>query len=86
MEVSLQISDDIAIHLAASGGDLSRRALESLAIEELRAGRISERQLREMLGLARIELDGFLKSHGVYHDYTMDDLEHEIEGLKRLGI
>ncbi len=85
MDVILQIPDDIATHLAASGGDLSRRALESFAIEELRAGHISESQLREMLGLARIELDGFLKSHGVYCDYTVDDLESEIKGLKRLG-
>lgn len=86
MEVSLQIPDDIAAHLSAAGCDLSRRALESFALEELRTGRITGRQLREMLGLARIELDGFLKSHGVYHDYTMDDLDREIEGLKRLGI
>jgi hypothetical protein len=30
-------------------------------------------------------LDGFLKAHGVYEDYTMEDLEREREGLRRLG-
>ena len=84
--MTMHIPDEIATRLAAASGDLSRRALESFALEELRAGRITEPQLRKMLGLARIQLDGFLKSHGIYQDYTMDDLERELEGLRRLGI
>ena len=85
MEVTMHIPDDIATHLAAAGGDLSRRALESFALEELRAGRITEPQLRKMLGLARIQLDGFLKSHGIYQDYTLEDFEQERQALKELG-
>jgi hypothetical protein len=64
---------------------LSRRALEGLALEELRAGRITEPQLRKMLGLTRIQLDGFLKSHGIYRDYTLEDFERERKSLKDLG-
>ena len=30
-------------------------------------------------------LDGFLKSHGVMLDYTLYDLEHERQDLKRAG-
>jgi hypothetical protein len=75
MDVTLQIPDDIAAHLAPGGGDLSRRALEGFALEEYKAGRITKVQLRQMLGLERIELDGFFKSHGVYDDYTMEDFE-----------
>lgn len=26
-------------------------------------------------GLERIEKDGFLKSHGIYEDYTLEDFE-----------
>lgn len=70
MHLTVEISDDVASSLTAVGGDLSRRALEGFALEELRAGRITEPQLRKMLGLARIELDGFLKSHGIYQNYT----------------
>src|SRR4051812_24462590 len=65
MEVTFHIPDDLASRVAAAG-DLSRRALEAFALEELRAGRITEPQLREMLGLARIQMDGFLKSHGIF--------------------
>ncbi len=85
MHLSLEIPDEIANRLALSGGDLSRRALEGFALEELRAGRITETQLREMLGLARIQLDGFLKAHGIYQDYTVEDFEEERQTLKRLG-
>ena len=68
MEVTVHIPDDLAARLTEDGGDLARRALEAFALEELRASRISEPELRKMLGLARIELDGFLKSHGVYQE------------------
>lgn len=85
MEVTIRIPDDLAARLKANGGDLSHRALEGFALEELRAGRITEPQLCEMLNLARIELDGFLKSHGIYQDYTWEDFEQERRALKELG-
>ncbi|MBL8231314.1 MAG: UPF0175 family protein [Bryobacterales bacterium] len=86
MDVVLRIPDEIAAHLSAEGGDLSRRALEAFALEELRAGRINEVELRKMIGLERIELDGFLKAHGVYPDYAMEDFEEERSALKALGL
>jgi hypothetical protein len=80
MEVTFHIPDDLASSVTAAG-DLSRRALE-----ELRAGRITEVQLCEMLGLARIQMDGFLKSHGVFEEYTLEDFEEEHRALKELGL
>ena len=65
--------------------DVERRALEAFALEELRAGRITEPQLRETLGLARIQLDGFLKSQGIYQDYSLEDFEQERQALIELG-
>jgi hypothetical protein len=85
MDVTLQIPDDIAAHLAKGEGDLARRALEGFALEEYKTGRITKVQLRHMLGLERIELDGFFKSHGVYDDYTMEDFEAERQALAGLG-
>jgi predicted HTH domain antitoxin len=85
MEVTMQIPDDIAARISQSGPDLSRRALESLALEELKSGRITEPELGRMLGLARLQIDGFLKAHGVYQDYTLEDFEQERQALKELG-
>ncbi len=86
MEVILHIPDEIADHLAVAGSDLPRRALESFALEELRAGRITEPELCRVLGLERLQMDGFLKAHNVYEDYTLEDFEKERQALKELGL
>ena len=86
MEVTLYIPDEVAERLTAAGKDLSRRALEALALEEYKAGRLTEAQLRQLLGFkTRDELDGFLKSHEVWLNYTVEDLERERAALKRMG-
>ena len=81
MEVTFQIPDDLAGRVSATG-DPSRRALEAFALEEFRAGHISQPELRRMLGLARIQMDGFLKSHGIYEDMTLEDVERDVADLK----
>lgn len=86
MQLTLEIPDDIAKHLKEAEGELARKALEGFALEELRAGRITELQLRHMLGLGRVELDGFLKAHGIFEEYTMEDFEEERRTLKELGL
>jgi hypothetical protein len=86
MDVTVHIPDAIAPHLIEEGGDIARVALESVALEALRAGHITEVQLCEMLGLARIQMDGFLKSHGVYEEYTLEDFEQERQALQELNL
>jgi hypothetical protein len=86
MELTVQIPDDIASRLSAGGTDLSRRALEALALEEFKAGHLTKPELRRLLGFGtRYQLDGFLKAHGVFDEYTVDDFERERETLKKLG-
>jgi Uncharacterised protein family (UPF0175) len=87
MQLALQLPDELAAHLGGEAvhDKLERRALEAFALEELRAARITEPQLRKILGLARIQLDGFLKSHGIYQDYSLEDFEQERQALKELG-
>lgn len=85
MQVNLQIPDEIARRVIDAGGDLSRRALEAFALEELRAGRITEPELGQMLHLGRLQLDGFLKAHGIFQEYTLKDFEDERAALKEIG-
>lgn len=60
------------------GADLPRAALESLALEGYRAGALTHAQVRRLLGFGSLaEADGFLKHHGVYLEYTLDDLERD---------
>jgi hypothetical protein len=86
MEVTMQIPDDIADRMSQTGGDLSRRALEALLAEEYRNGRLNKPDLRRLLGFeTSYEIDGFLKAHNVYDEYTLEDFERERRDLKELG-
>jgi Uncharacterised protein family (UPF0175) len=85
MDVTIHIPDDLASRLETAG-DLPRRILEALAVEEFRLGRLTQSELRRLLGFAtRQALDAFLKAHQVYIAYTEDDLDHDRSDLRRLG-
>lgn len=86
MDVTLVLPDDLAARLGRPG-ELSRRALEAFGLAEHRAGRLTRPELRRLLGFGtRAELDGFLKAHDVFEDYTLADLDEERETLRRLGL
>jgi hypothetical protein len=87
MNVTVQIPDELAERLTAAGGDLSRRALEAFALEEFKSGRLTKPELRRLLGYeTRAALDGFLKAHGVFENFTLDDLEQKRRDLISLGM
>ncbi len=65
MEVTLHIPDDVAKRLSASGEDVSRRALEALALEGYREQTLTLYQISEMLGISRVETADFLGRHHV---------------------
>jgi len=66
MDVTLHIPDELAQRLKAAGGDLSRRALEALALEEYKLHHLTVGELCRLLGLGTQEdLDAFLAAHGV---------------------
>ena len=55
-------------------------------LEEYRAGRITKAELRRLLGFeTRYELDGFLKAHDVWMNYTIEDLRRDVATLQHLG-
>lgn len=86
MNLTLAIPDDLAHRLGADGADAARRVLESFAVEEYRAGRLSDPDLGRLLGFAtRGELDGFLKGRAMYQDYDVEDLERDRCDLRRAG-
>jgi len=59
--------------------DPARTALEALALEGYRSRALSEEQIRRVLGYeTRMEVHGFLKLHGVYLNYTADDLRCDL--------
>lgn len=78
VKIWLDLPDDIVEQLTEKGQDLSRAALEALAIDAYRMNRITGYQLSQLLEIpSRDELDGFLKRHGVPLEYTIEDFESE---------
>ena len=51
MELAISVPDELVEQMQNRWDDLSRGALESLALEAYRAGVITEAQLQDMLGL-----------------------------------
>ena len=78
MRIWLDLPDDLVEQLTDKGQDLSRSALEALAIDAYRMNRITSQQLCQLLEIpSRYELDSFLKHHGVPLEYTFGDFERE---------
>ena len=78
MQVHLEVPEDVARQFAGEPGGLTRAALEALAIEGVRSGKLTVHQARQMLGIpSRYEMDGFLKAHGMLLPITVEDVAME---------
>jgi predicted HTH domain antitoxin len=88
MEVTLRIPDDVAKRLCAGGGDVSRRALEALALEGYREQALTLYQVSEVLGLSRVETEDFLGQHhvalAVIHEADLDREAALFEAASRM--
>ena len=78
MTITVEIPEGLAGRLVPAGQDPARAALEAIALDGYRSDRLTEADIRELLGFeTRMEVHGFLKEHGVFLQYTADDLEHD---------
>ena len=85
MQVVLNIPDEMARNFATSGEGLSRAALEALALEGYRTQRLSESEIRRLLGFeTRMQVHAFLAAHDCDLHYTIDDLNRDTETLQYL--
>jgi Uncharacterised protein family (UPF0175) len=85
--VTITLPDELLDALTASGEELSRTAVEALSLEAYRNRKISAAQLRHLLGFqTRMEVDAFLKEHGVELEYGLEDLERDRKTHNQLGL
>jgi len=77
MSVTIELPESIANQLQSNWGDLSRRALEALAIEAYRAELLSQPQIGEMLGLNFWETERFLHDRLAFLHYDEVDLQND---------
>ena len=82
MEITMYIPDDIGRQL---GPNVGRKALERLAAEEYKKGRLTHAQLARLLDFATpMQVDEFLKQEGIELEYTLEDLEKDTVTLNRI--
>ena len=78
MDVHLEIPEELARQIASDANGLTRAALEAVALEGVRSGKLTVSQARRLLGIqSRYEMDGFLKTHRVVLDLTLDDVRRD---------
>ncbi len=80
MQITVQLPDDLTQHPHPG-----REALEALTIEGYRTGVLSHHEAAQLLGLARFEFDGFLKSRKILdHSYGVEDLDTDVQSFRQL--
>lgn len=83
MQVQFDLQEDIAEALSAN--DLSRAALEAIALEGYRSRRLGGGQVQRLLGFSTpMQVHAFLKEHGVYLNYSAEELEKDTATLEEL--
>lgn len=84
MLVELQIPDDIAEKLVKKWKDLSRYALEALAIDAYRERILTAYEVQRLLGhSSRWQTEELLKRSGADLGYAEEDLREETATLRR---
>ena len=87
MQVTMDFPEDISASLKGRWGNVSRHALETIAIEGYRTGALSEAQVRRLLGFeTRFQAHGLLKEYKVPLRYTEADLEQDLAAHRQLGL
>jgi hypothetical protein len=75
MQVTVEISDELASQLIPAGQDPARAILEDALVQAYREDKITGHQLMGALGIeTRYELEGFLKRRQVWIEYTPEQM------------
>ncbi|SEG65295.1 Uncharacterised protein family (UPF0175) [Bryocella elongata] len=83
MQVTLTIPDEVAESYLA-GKDPTRVALEAIAIDAYRTQKLTESQIRRMLGYGtRMQVHALLKAHGVPLHYSPEHLALDIQASEQ---
>lgn len=83
--IAVDVPDDIARRLESAWHDVSRGALEAVALEGYRDGTLGREQIGRILGLSFGETEAFLKARQAYLAYDEDDFKSDLAGLRQLG-
>jgi len=84
MRIAVDLPEDIAKRLESAWRDVSRGALEAVALEGYRAGALTRDQVRRLLGLSFWDTEAFLKERQAYLAYNEEDFEQDRRDLDHI--
>lgn len=84
MQFTVKLPDQVARHWGETPDAVGRGVLVDAAIESYRTGRLSHRQVGEILGLDYWQTEAFLKERGVLLNYSAADLEADNATLDKI--
>jgi hypothetical protein len=84
MQFTVKLPDQLARHWGETPDAVGRHVMEDAAIEGYRTGRLSQRQVGEILGLDYWQTEAFLKERGVPLNYSVADLEADNATLDKI--
>jgi predicted HTH domain antitoxin len=79
--IAVELPEEIAKRLESTWRDVSRGALEAVALEGYRDGTLTRDQVGQLLGSSLWETEAFLKQRQAYLQYTEEDLDHDRRDL-----
>lgn len=79
--IAVDVPEEIAKRLENAWRDVSRGALEAVALEGYRDGTLSRDQVGQLLGFSLWETEAFLKQRHAYLQYAEEDLASDRRDL-----
>lgn len=84
MQVTVELPDQVARQWGSTPDAVGRHVLEDAAIEGYREGRLSHRQVGDLLVLDYWQTETFLKQRGVPLNYSPADLDADRATLDKI--
>jgi predicted HTH domain antitoxin len=84
MQVTVELPDQVARQWGDTPSAVARHVLEYAAVESYRAGRLSHRQVGQLLGFDYWQTESFLRERNVPLNYSRADLEADCAALDNI--
>ena len=83
IEVNISVPDEL---LNSDGKQVSRRVFEQFVIEGYKKGKLTTKNVRQLLGFfSRFETEDFLHRNKAF-DYSVEDLNDDLRTMEDLGL
>jgi predicted HTH domain antitoxin len=84
MHVTVELPDQVAHQWGETPAAVGRNVIEYAAVESYRVGRLSHRQVGQLLGLDYWQTENFLRERNVPLNYSSADLEADSTALDKI--